>query len=36
MGAFLNFLIFPKDKRALSEARTGTEPAGEIRGGLDE
>ena len=30
MDAFLNFLIFPKKR----EARTGTEPAGEISGGL--
>ena len=31
---FLNFLIFLQDMRALPEAPTCTEPAGEIRGGL--
>ena len=36
MGAFLNFLIFPQDIRALPEARTAMEPAGEITGGLQE
>ena len=35
-GVFLNFLIFSQDIRALQEARTATEPAGEIRGGLHE
>ena len=30
------FLDFSQDTRALLEARTGTEPAGEIRGGLHE
>ena len=29
-------LDFSQDIRALPEARTGTEPAGEIRGGLHE
>ena len=33
MCAFLNFLIF-QDIRALPEARTGTEPVGEITGGF--
>ena len=30
------FHDFPQDIRALPEARTRTEPAGEIRGGLHE
>ena len=30
------FLDFSQDTRALLEARTSTEPAGEIRGGLHE
>ena len=30
------FLDFSQDTRALLEARTGTEPAGEIKGGLQE
>ena len=29
-------LDFPQDIRALPESRTGAEPAGEIRGGLQE
>ena len=32
----MNFLIFSQDIRALPEARTATEPAGEIRGGTQE
>ena len=32
VGAFLNFLIYPKDIRAFLEAHTATKPAGEIRG----
>ena len=36
MGAFLNFVVFPQDIRALPEAQAAMEPAGEIRGGLQE
>ena len=35
-GRISKFSDFPLEIRALQEARTATEPAGEIRGGLQE
>ena len=35
-GRISKFLDIFQDIRALTEARTGTEPAGEIRGGIHE
>ena len=36
MGAFLNFVNFPQDIRALPDAQAAMEPAGDISRGIQE